>query len=28
MEKCKLTPGQWGFIGLLVCLLTVGIASV
>lgn len=28
MEKCKLTPGQCGFIGLLVCLLTVGIASV
>ncbi|HGJ5864619.1 type IV secretory system conjugative DNA transfer family protein, partial [Arsenophonus nasoniae] len=28
MEKCKLTHGQWGFIGLLVCLLTVGIASV
>lgn len=28
MDKYKLTKGQWGFIGLLVCLLTVGIASV
>ncbi len=28
MDKCKLSPGQWSFIGLLVCLLTVGIASV